>query len=376
MRVSLLSFFVLTVLLIGKNVAIAQDQDTLWQKLKPYFSVPQQYAGKFGDYRSPLKFYNGKKVKTPADWQKRRNEILHRWENMLGHWPALILNPEVEILDSIHLENFTRYHIRFNWRADEETAAYLFAPDGEGKKPAVISVFYEPETGAGLNKPYGDFALQMARRGFIALSIGTDAYYKVKPYAQYYPGPDSAIVQPLSMLAYLAANAWNLLANWKNVDAARIGIVGHSYGSKWAMFASCLYEKFACAAWSDGGIVFDESRPNVNYWDPWYLGYYQPPWDKNLNAAHSRGLYPKLRAEGYDLHELHALMAPRPFLVSGGSEDPPERWVPLNHAVAVNKLLGYTNRVGMTNRKEHTPDPEAAEQIYRFFEYILKKNPQ
>ena len=31
------------------------------------------------------------------------------------------------------------------------------------------------------------------------------------------------------------------------------------------------------------------------------------------------GPYARLRAEGRDLHELHALMAPRPFLVSGGS---------------------------------------------------------
>ena len=43
---------------------------------------------------------------------------------------------------------------------------------------------------------------------------------------------------------------------------------GHSYGGKKAMFASCLYDKFSCAAWSDGGIVFDEKRANVNYWEP------------------------------------------------------------------------------------------------------------
>ena len=23
---------------------------------------------------------------------------------------------------------------------------------------------------------------------------------------------------------------------------------------------------------SDPGVVFDETRPNVNYWEPWYLG--------------------------------------------------------------------------------------------------------
>jgi hypothetical protein len=76
--------------------------------------------------------------------------------------------------------------------------------------------------------------------------------------------------------------------------------------------------------------------------------------------------------EGRDLHELHALMAPRPFLVSGGSEDPPERWKALNHTVAVNRLLGSENRVAMTNRKGHSPTPESNEQMYAFFEHFLK----
>ena len=65
-------------------------------------------------------------------------------------------------------------------------------------------------------------------------------------------------------------------------------------------------------------------------------------------------------------------MAPRPFLVSGGSEDPPERWKALNHAVAVNELLGYEDRVAMTNRKGHTPTDESNEQLYLFFERFLK----
>jgi len=65
-------------------------------------------------------------------------------------------------------------------------------------------------------------------------------------------------------------------------------------------------------------------------------------------------------------------MAPRPFLVSGGSEDTPARWPALNHSIAVNQLLGYTNRVAMTNRKDHTPTPESNEVIYLFFEHFLK----
>ncbi len=64
-------------------------------------------------------------------------------------------------------------------------------------------------------------------------------------------------------------------------------------------------------------------------------------------------------------------MAPRPFLVSGGSEDFPARWPALNHAIAVNRLLGFTDRVAMTNRKDHSPTEESNAQIYAFFEKWL-----
>ena len=80
----------------------------------------------------------------------------------------------------------------------------------------------------------------------------------------------------------------------------------------------------------------------------------------------------RLREEGFDLTDLHALMAPRPFLVSGGAEDPPGRWAALRHAVRVNALLGATNRVAMTNRLKHAPCAESNEQIYRFLEQVLR----
>ncbi|MFC1508247.1 sialidase [Candidatus Omnitrophota bacterium] len=347
----------------------------MWDKIASFFSAPSNYIEKYGDYRSPLTFYDGRRVKTPEDWKKRREEILSRWHEMMGAWPAFIEKQDVEILKMERRENFTQYHIRFNWTPNEKTDGYLLIPDGEGKRPAVITVYYEPETAIGQGQPYRDFAYQLARRGFVTLSVGTTEATEAKTYAIYYPSLENAKIEPLSMLAYAAANAWFLLAERPEVDPARIGIVGHSFGGKWAMFASCLFDRFACAVWSDPGIVFDESRPSVNYWEPWYLGYHQPPWRKRGiitkdNPAH--GLYPRLVAEGYDLHELHTLMTPRPFLVSGGSEDQPERWMALNHTVAVNRLLGFDNRVAMTNRPEHSPNPESNEQIYQFFEYFLK----
>jgi len=129
--------------------------------------------------------------------------------------------------------------------------------------------------------------------------------------------------------------------------------------------------------WSDPGIVFDESRANINYWEPWYLGY-EPGLQRQRgipSSANPRtGAYKELVRKGHELHELHALMAPRAFLVSGGAEDQPKRRKALNHTLAVNKLLGYNNRVAMTNRKSHSPTPESNEQIYAFLEHFLKSD--
>ena len=308
---------------------------------------------------------------------KRRTEILTAWNGMMGEWPALIKNQKVEILETSQKDGYIKKRIQFNWRPDEKTEGYLLIPEGEGKKPAVITVFYEPETAIGEGGANRDFALQLTKRGFVTLSIGTTKTTNEKTYSMYYPSIDNATVQPLSMLAYAAANAWYVLSGIPEVDSTRIGILGHSYGGKWAMFASCLFDKFACAVWSDPGIVFDESRKNVNYWEPWYLGYSPPPWRKRgmiTDQNPSNGLYPKLMANGYNLQELHALMAPRPFLVSGGSEDTPKRWIPLNHSISVNHLLGFNNRIAMTNRTNHSPNPSSNEIAYLFLEYFLKYN--
>jgi len=347
-----------------------------WHEITPYFTPPDQFKNEFGDYRSPLVFYNGDPVKTPSDWSKRRKEIHDAWMQMMGEWPPFIEDSRLEYLDSVSKDGYVEYKVRFEWLPSGTTTGYLLKPEKKGKRPAVITVFYEPETAAGISgRPRLDFARQLVKRGFVALSIGTSEIIVDTAFVRFYPDYERHKIEPLSLLAYASANAWYALSKEADVDASRIGIVGHSYGGKWAMLASCLFDRFACAAWSDPGIVFDESRPNVNYWEPYYLGYHKPPWRRRSvitpdNPA--KGLYVKLMNEGYDLHELHALMAPRPFLVSAGSEDPVERWIPLNHSIAVNQLLGYSNRVAMSNRPDHTPDEASNEIIGAFFSYYLE----
>jgi pimeloyl-ACP methyl ester carboxylesterase len=251
---------------------------------------------------------------------------------------------------------------------------YLLLPQGTGVFPGVVVPYYEPETSVGLsNNSLRDFASELAKRGFAAIAIGSPGGDARKPELA------GAECQPLHFLGYIAANCFNALASLPAVDPARIAIVGHSYGGKWAMFAACFYEKFAAGVWSDPGIVFDNSRANINYWEPWYLG---------KDAARTRapgiptaanpatGAYRRLFEQGHDLHEVQSLMAPRPFLVSGGAEDPPERWLALNRIQEVYALFGASNRVAMSNRPKHDPTPSSNEQIYKFLEHFLKQGPE
>lgn len=266
-----------------------------WEKLSAYFTPPL-YQEKFGTYRNPLLFYNGDTVKNADDWLKRRKEIKDKWLNLIGHWPAIITNQKLEIIKTTEREDFKQHLVRFYWTPLEQTYGYLLEPNKKGKHPAVITVFYEPETAIGWGgKANRDFAYQLTKRGFVTLSLGTRQTTK------------------------------------------------DNY---------------------------------INYWEPWYLGYYPPPWKKiwsNNGNNSSTSVYARLCKEGHDLHELHSLLAPRPFLVSGGYSDNVDRWIPLNHSVAVNRLLGYHHRVAMTNRPKHDPTPESNETIYKFFEWFLKR---
>ncbi|MEI6231420.1 MAG: sialidase [Planctomycetota bacterium] len=358
-------------LLILGTAIHAADAETQWQRIEPFYKPPAEFAGALGAYRSPLIFNDGTRVANAADWARRRNEILGQWHDLMGAWPPLLDKPKLELISQSRRDNFIQHRVRVEISQGQMADGWLLIPDGTDPRPAVFVPYYEPETSIGQSKqPLRDFAYQLARRGFVTLSIGSPGGDARKPVT------GIATSQPLSYLAYVASNCRQALANMSEVDAKRIGVVGHSYGGKWAMFASCLDEKFACAAWCDPGIAFDEKRSSVNYWEPWYLGLDASRTRKPglITAANPRtGAYAKMIESGRDLHELEALMAPRPFLVSGGAEDTLARWPVLNHTIAVNALLGFSERVGMTNRKDHPPTEESNAQIYAFFEHFLKQ---
>jgi dienelactone hydrolase len=369
---------------VGLSSGKPGSSEALWKTLEPFGQPPAEFAGKLGSYRSPLRFADGSTAQSPADWTRRRGEILKTWHKRLGPWPPLVERPAIKKLESVECEGYTEHKVQVQAGPEGQWIdGYLLVPKGPGPFPAVVVPFYEPLTSIGRG-PNGrgagthDYGLQLVKRGFVTLSIGTPGSLDAR-------GGDTGAVlaqagksrrrQPLTILAYVAANCLTALTQMREVDPRRIGIIGLSYGGKWAMFASCLDERFACAVWSDPGIVFNEKDSNVNYWEPWYLGH-DPKVQRKPgipSAANPRtGLYKELVDAGEDLVDLHALMAPRPVLVSGGVQDPPKNWQALNHLVAVNTVLGQKNRVFLTARKTHVPTAEALELELAFLEYFLK----
>lgn len=203
-----------------------EDPRKLPEKLAPFFRPPPGLAQDFGKYKSPLLFADGSIVKTGADWQKRRQEILKNWHNLMGPWPPVIAKPKIEYLAKEHRENFTQHHVRIEVAPGRMTDdAYLLVPDGKGPFPAMVVVYYDAKTGIGQGKAaLRDYAYQLAKRGFVTLSVGS-------PPQTYYPNKEKTQLQPLSFHAYFAANCHKILAALAYVEARLIASSGTRTGA-------------------------------------------------------------------------------------------------------------------------------------------------
>ena len=121
---------------VGSVSADELTAEAIWQRIGPFFSPPAEMVDDFGDYRSPLKFYDGRPVRNAEDWKQRREQILSTWHRMMGPWPEVIEDPKVEYLESERRENFTQRRIRFLLMPEHITESYLLTPDGEGRRDA------------------------------------------------------------------------------------------------------------------------------------------------------------------------------------------------------------------------------------------------
>jgi hypothetical protein len=115
--------------------------EALWKKLEPFAQPPEELAGKFGPYRSPLKFADGSSVKTAEDWARRRDEIQKSWHKRLGAWPPLVERPALKKLEKVERDGFTEHKVQVQVAPENRwVEGYLLVPKGRSLDPSTGNI--------------------------------------------------------------------------------------------------------------------------------------------------------------------------------------------------------------------------------------------
>jgi dienelactone hydrolase len=178
-------------------------------------------------------------IRSIGDWQRRRANILAEMQCVMGPLPR----PEppvpldLQIEEQVQLDNgLTRRKVAYHTdSADRRVRAYLFLPpragSGPDKRPAILCPHQTTPIGkeqpAGLGgDPSLHYALHLAQRGYVTLAPD---YPSFGEYAYTFPAKDGYISGTMKAV-YDNVRALDLLGSLLEVDASRIGCIGHSLG--------------------------------------------------------------------------------------------------------------------------------------------------
>jgi len=345
-------------LLFGAKVASAAGAGDEVPWLADVQRPPEKLPADAPKLRPLLVDESGRVITTLEGWQQKRSAIRRWWTDFLGQ-----LNvdregpPPVEVLAEDRPEGVVRQLVRYEVEPGLPCEGYLIKPAKlEGPAPGVVvlhsTVGHTIRQPAGLEgNPAKAFGLKLARRGCVTLSprnflwVGQSRRYdpkQVDRLHERHPG-----TRGMAKMLFDAVVAVDLLAAMPEVDAKRLGAVGHSLGAKEVLYLAAFDERVKVTVSSEGGI-----GTRFSNWDaPWYL-------DRDI------------REEGFahEHHELLALVAPRAFLLLGGdSADGDRSWPFIEAALPVYRLYGGTPRVGLFNHHEgHSVPSEAERRVYEW----------
>lgn len=264
-------------------------------------------------------------LRSVAQWEERRTQLLRNAAVLFGTAPDATGPVPVEPERSEEVEpGLLRQRMTFWPEPDEPVRAFVLRPAVVERRPAVLclhqTVACGAEEPAGLaGDPDLHYALHLARRGFVTLSYdalcfgdrrspGAGFYGDAIPFYRRHP-----TWSLFGKMAFDAARAVDALQVMPEVDASRIGCMGHSLGGHSALISAAFDQRIRAVV-SNCGFV------------PWMaevaigrlFAYYR------ANALLPRLAFfdgPGSRELPVDYHELLALVAPRPFLVIAPPDD-------------------------------------------------------
>lgn len=321
-------------------------------------------------------------VKAPADWEKRRAEIVRGMESVMGRFPSddRRVDLDVKVEEEADAGNYIRRLITYQSEPGSRTPAYLCIPKdalgGKRKAPAVLclhptdnKVGHKVVVGLG-GRAGRQYAAELAEDGYVTLS---PAYTHL---ANYWPNLGGlGYVSGTMKAIWDNSRGLDLLQSLKYVDSQNgFGAIGHSLGGHNAIYTAVFDKRISVLASSCG---FDSY---VDYYDGaervWYFG---AGWCQSRYMPRLANYRGKLETIPYDFPELLGTLAPRPFFVNAPLHDSNFRWksvdVCAKAARPVYRLLGDEKDLVIRHPdSDHNFPDEMRRQAYETIDSVLRSD--
>ena len=288
----------------------------------------------------PLKFLDGRPVRTPLEWKARRAEIRQLFEKyQTGTFPVRPKLDRAVVLDETHGKGYLIRNVRLEFGPNSKGTmrVQVMIPDGKGPFPVLMA-----STLAG-------WGPSLLRRGYISAGFaGNDAMDDAAALSQLYPENDFAL---LPRRGWAAGMVVDYLATLPEVDMKHIALFGYSRDGKMAAYGAALDDRISAvipASTGVGGVV------------PWRLSGERNSGESIETTTRSFPTWfiPRLRFFSgredrlpIDGNLLIAWIAPRAVLIEYGLNDEVSNtWgdeQAYYSALKVYKLLGQPEKLGL-----------------------------
>jgi dienelactone hydrolase len=220
-------------------------------------------------------------VQTPADWDRRRADVLSRMQAVMGELPDRSKLPplDVRVSEEVARDGYKRLTITFANLYDERVTAYLYVPTnlkaGE-RRPGVLALQStgmegkDIVDGRGPRGPSRAYGREMAERGYIVIAPDYPSFGEQKDYdlarSRYGSGTMKAISDNLRCIDLLQSRA--------DVDGEKIAVIGHSLGGHNALFTAAFDTRIKATVTSCGWTPFHSyygGKKLANWAQPRYM---------------------------------------------------------------------------------------------------------
>jgi hypothetical protein len=276
------------------------------------------------------------KITSPQAWQSRSQEIKNRLHIFLGDPPNSKPSLAAKITEETSSDSHILRKLVFQTEPNEFVPSYLLVPKNVREKTPVIICPHQT-TQAGKKEPAGlagntqlQTALHLVKRGFVTFTYDAICFGERHDAASGHYGDAIPFYRRHPKWSLLGKMVWDMslavdyLQTLDFVDPTRVGSIGHSHGGITTLFAMAFDERIRVGASNCG---FDTFRIDGNTWR-WshatalipQLGFYVG--NRHINMDFYRAVPDsEVIQTPFDMHELLALIAPRPLFLSTSDED-------------------------------------------------------